>query len=510
MTISPFRRPCSANGGMIVFAVFVFALIPVIYGQCEGDRGDFSVQYGSQDPSFVVSHANGSCYCAEFVGRQSGDGSALTNLTAQPDVAALLSMVAAQAAQITSLTAQLNNRTGGGSCPQGGVPALTTAPNAAMASATTLFTTSSTSMAPVPGLSVTITTSGYPVLVMAMVDITLSTTGLTSSFSIFRNGSINLGLANGLGQVTDNGYANDVQWGGIMAIDNAPPAGTHTYSYHLAVSAGNAKVQAQSTTPSIMAIEINKDNVNWGYATSTTLTTFSAQAWTAAAGLSFNLFIGTAGSPVLLFANVPWMCISTIMCWTGFSFLRGGTEISGTTYGYGINVGTLNGVKFMSSFVAMDFPPRGYHTYAYANKVGEGTTGASRTNNDQSKAWVAGIELSKLFSNWGYATYSATTTAGVLNSWVPMGTLSTSLLTTGGGVFVFASIDHNTYDRYAVIAYTLFRDGVNLGGANGLTLCNANNQMNEVCDIMYLDTPPAGKRRLLALCSVPKVCCALE
>src|SRR4051812_46334869 len=41
-----------------------------------------------------------------------------------------------------------------------------------------------------------------------------------------------------------------------------------------------------------------------------------------------------------------------------------------------------------------------------------------------------------------------------------------------GGVFLAAAIDHNTYNGFSVTAYTFARDGVTLGGANGLSVCS--------------------------------------
>eukprot|EP01116_Phalansterium_solitarium_P013728 TRINITY_DN31132_c0_g1_i1.p1 TRINITY_DN31132_c0_g1~~TRINITY_DN31132_c0_g1_i1.p1 ORF type:complete len:337 (+),score=16.49 TRINITY_DN31132_c0_g1_i1:85-1095(+) len=74
---------------VIPFLIFL-CLISVSRGQCDSSE-DFSIRFSNQaSQSFVVSHQNGTCICpGGFVGKFSGDGSGLSNLTGTAEIAAL-------------------------------------------------------------------------------------------------------------------------------------------------------------------------------------------------------------------------------------------------------------------------------------------------------------------------------------------------------------------------------------------------------------------------------------
>eukprot|EP01116_Phalansterium_solitarium_P013113 TRINITY_DN3008_c0_g1_i1.p1 TRINITY_DN3008_c0_g1~~TRINITY_DN3008_c0_g1_i1.p1 ORF type:complete len:881 (-),score=248.28 TRINITY_DN3008_c0_g1_i1:333-2975(-) len=101
----PFPRFGSLDFSRLIIVILVGRLT-IVAPQCSSDQ-DFSISYPeTTGPSFIVSHSNGSCLCpGGFVGKVTGDGSALANLAAQPEVAAALADISRLQSDVSLLRA---------------------------------------------------------------------------------------------------------------------------------------------------------------------------------------------------------------------------------------------------------------------------------------------------------------------------------------------------------------------------------------------------------------------
>eukprot|EP01116_Phalansterium_solitarium_P004376 TRINITY_DN1537_c0_g1_i1.p1 TRINITY_DN1537_c0_g1~~TRINITY_DN1537_c0_g1_i1.p1 ORF type:complete len:507 (-),score=103.28 TRINITY_DN1537_c0_g1_i1:287-1807(-) len=100
---------------MYLRAVFLACVLDSVVSHDCGLHEDWAIRYGwNSVPSFAVLVSNGSCVCpGGFDGRHVGDGSGLTNLAAQPDIATLYEQLAAVQSRVSELASGSPTRQAG-------------------------------------------------------------------------------------------------------------------------------------------------------------------------------------------------------------------------------------------------------------------------------------------------------------------------------------------------------------------------------------------------------------
>ena len=340
---------------------------------------------------------------------------------------------------------------------------------------------SSTSFTQIPGTSLTLTTSGNPVLLIANVDGQPITGDSWATFAIRRNGT-NL-------SPTEWGHAISVMHAGWnimhpMVWIDTPPAGTHTYD--LAIRRGGSyNYQVEEANPSVLiAIELKSINYSWTYATG--MNEFSSTSFTQIPGTQIS--ITTSGYPVLLLANADGQSTGGDS-WANLTIRRNGTNISPTVDGLSITC-THGGWNKMHPMIWIDNPPAGTHTYDLAIKRGGSYNYQIEEHNP---SVIIAIELRgvnyKSVSTTGADTYSST-------SWTDVVGASSSIATNGNPLLLLANMDTQPIDgggdSWAMA--TIFRGTTQLSPTSyGLALiAHEHSGWNHMGPMFWVDPVSAG------------------
>lgn len=304
-------------------------------------------------------------------------------------------------------------------------------------------------------LSTSISTEGYPVLIMVNSNFRASPSA-SAQFTLFDNGvQVHPSALASVGPVSSASTYYDTS----IAYVHYPQAGTHTYSLAGKVSAGVGSINV-NTVSTIMVWELRE--VNHVTASSTTPTPVLL-THTPLTGMSAVLNVGK--NPVLLMGTVNYTA-ATQGNWSGLTVFRDGVRIEDTLFP-DVEVQAPQGVigqqTVPAPFAILDYGvtlsgSRQPHTYSLAARDGGGFGGlGSSYNSSGTVGTLIALELPS--TNFRYIMSRSVFLGGTFANIAPARTISTL----GAPVLAIANINNNvTGTAIGGAAYTLSRDGSSL------------------------------------------------
>jgi len=334
----------------------------------------------------------------------------------------------------------------------------------------------------VPNLSATITTTGYPVLVMANASYVSRLNGSQAFFSLARDG-INLGTPYG-GLMGAGPLLNTFSLNASFAFVDFVAAGTHTYKYLASGSIGSGSLTAQGVGPgALMIFEMKGANV-------VTASTSLQQAVSGGdvIGLSASIFVNR-GPVLAIYSGEAASDAGTFWCRN--TIKRNGTNLAGAT-DVGLSVGSSTNEMQNMTIAILDqgstVGATNSYTVTFTN--GGGTNTINRNN------VLSSLILWELPDvNWKYTSTSTAFAPG--GSYVDINPASptNALVTRGRPVLLIGTSQNNTTTTTGRAAFSFLRNGASITSASkGFQLVDGegSNDWNRVPTTFWVDQVPVG------------------
>lgn len=337
----------------------------------------------------------------------------------------------------------------------------------------------------VTGVSASITTSGYPILIMVNASWNSQAAGSQALFSVARDGT-NLGGASGLQGAgpTALSYNNNASF----AYVDFAPAGVHNYNMLAKGTVGSGYIGAAGVGPTaIMLFEMKGANV---VTASTTLN----QA------VPGGNLIGLSAS--ILVNHGPVLCIGSSNMssdaggnWCWFDIFRNGSSLAnGAGQGLSVNVGSATNEIQGNCIMVLDQSPTVGATNTYTMRATNGA-GTNHVNNSNLVSSLILWELSDVNFKYSFSTTQVTPATIPSFTDVDVQNPTAGLVTRGRPVLLVSTINSNTSGGGGRGGYTFFRNGSNVvTSSKGMQIADGegNSDWNKMPTLFWIDTVPAG------------------
>lgn len=392
-----------------------------------------------------------------------------------------------------NVTSSTTTVTGGGG---GGIASYVA--NYTTSSLTKQVSVTSSSWQQITETNVTLTTDGGAVLLTSNISALLNNANTTAAFTFLRNGA-DISQVSGGFHYYNGDTAADRPASVSMNYIDTPPRGTYTYSIaaRIVEGAGTARIGVRSKgnlTSSLTQLVATELPPSVTYATgSAAAQTTLAGSYAAIPNLSGT--INVAGTVVLL-ANLTLKNAGGGTIVPSLSLFRDSTNL-GVTNGMVIIVAGASGSTIPSNLTYYDTPTPGTYTYSVRGTYNFGGTTAQTSPqiaNGNCKDWFAVIHYPPGINARQTTSTSNTSIAG--GTFAEFSNLRHSLTTAGRPVLVGATMCLNSTTAPARAAFTVFRNGVQVGGGgtdDGMMVIECpGNSANTPATLFFIDNPPAG------------------
>ena len=350
-----------------------------------------------------------------------------------------------------------------------------------------IFGTSPAGWQNVTGLSGTITTQGYPVLLMANICWTANTAGAQAAFSIARDG-VNIGSPFWGMQAagpTSQGYNNNASF---AFVDFGATSGVnHTYTLIASGAIGTGQIGAWGVGPNaLMAFEMVRANVVTG---STTLT--QAVPGGNLTYLSASIFVNRG--PVLVIQSTNQSSDSG-GSWAWTDVYRNGSSLAnGAGQGLSVNVGSnTNEIQGCCTMV-LDQGANLGATNTYVSRATNGG-GSNHVNTNGVLSSIILWELTDVNYKYSFSTSQITPSTIPTYSDIDPQNPTAGLITRGRPVLLVGTINSNTSGN-GRNGYSFFRNGVNvITSSKGMQIADGegNSDWNKMPTLFWIDNYPTN------------------